>query len=43
MPYITSVEWIGYRRGLQEAKSELAGWLRSLVPRQLERKIEQVP
>jgi Domain of unknown function (DUF4351) len=43
MPYITSVERIGYRRGLQEAKSELDIWLRSIVPRQLERKIGQVP
>jgi predicted transposase YdaD len=40
MPYITSVERIGYERGRVEGRVEER---RSLVSRQLEQKIGQVP
>jgi Domain of unknown function (DUF4351) len=42
VPYITSVERIGYERGWQEAQHQAESQQRAAILRQLERKIGQV-
>jgi hypothetical protein len=42
MPYITSVERIGYERGWQEAQRQAESRQRTAILRHLERKIGQV-
>jgi predicted transposase YdaD len=43
MPYITSVEEIGFARGLQEGEQRGEQRQRSLILRQLHRRVGEVP